>query len=158
MVPVEPIFARNKELLDSLSTLLDNERDALAKLSSEAILEIAAQKRAILDELDALNTKRHSLLIKFGIINQKQPEEGQFKEWLHTQHKDVKLIELVSLCEKLLETCKEKNHTNEQILNIAQKRNKSFLEILKGSDKKSRIYTAKGSTRPINSKHTIGKA
>lgn len=158
MVPVEPIFARNKELLDSLSELLDNERNALAQLSPEKILEIAEQKRMILDELDALNIKRHSLLLKFGIINQKKTEEGQFKNWLHTQSANPRLIELVTQCEVLLETCKTKNHNNEQVLNISQQRNKTLLEILKGTDKKSRVYTAKGGTKPVSSKHTIGRA
>ncbi len=158
MVPVEPIFLRNKELLSSLSTLLDVEREALAQLNSEKIIEISKQKQTILDELDKLNIKRHSLLLKFGVINQKKAEEGQFKAWLNTPPVNTNLTNLVLDCENLLEVCKEKNHSNEQILHIAQERNKSFLEILKGSDKKSRVYTAKGSTKPINSKHTLGKA
>lgn len=158
MVPVEPIFARNKELLDSLSTLLDSERDALAQLSPERILEISEQKKSILDELDSLNIKRHSLLLKFGIIDQKKAEEGQFKAWLQTQLENPRLNDLVLECEILLESCKEKNQSNEQILYIAQKRNKSLLEILKGTDRKSRVYTATGGTKPVSSKHTIGRA
>jgi flagellar biosynthesis protein FlgN len=158
MVPVEPIFARNKELLVSLSELLDNERDALAQLDPDKILTLSKQKSVILDELDALNIKRHSLLLKFGIIDQKKAEEGQFKKWLHTKSSNPKLIDLVTQCEVLLESCKVKNHNNEQVLNISQQRNKTLLEILKGTDKKSRVYTAKGGTNPVSSKHTIGRA
>lgn len=136
MVPLTPIFTKNKELLISLSSLLDNEREALGRLDSQIILTIASQKQTILDELDALNKKRHSLLLKFGVIRSPQSEEGQFKAWLDKQSLYDDLKQLIHDCEQLLETCKAKNLVNEHILSIAQQRNKTLLEIFQGTEKK----------------------
>ena len=158
MVPITPIFARNKELLILLSELLDNEREALAQLNAQSIVDLANDKKTILEELDELNTTRHSLLLKFGVIDKQKTEEGQFKHWLDQQTLYDELKQLVIECEHLLETCKIKNTANEHILTVAQQRNKSLLEILQGIDKNSRVYTAKGNTRPVSSKHTIGRA
>lgn len=159
MVPLSPVFARNKELLQALIELLDQERLALGRLNPADIQELAAQKKVLLEELDSLNLKRHDILVKFGIITSKGPEEGLFRNWLDQQqtgYSELKI--LVKECEQLLETCKTKNLANEQILSIAHKRNQNLLEILQGQSKKHKVYTAKGGTRPVSSKHTIGRA
>ena len=61
-------------------------------------------------------------------------------------------------CEELLQHCKTKNNTNARILNTLQKRNKHLFELLQGHSSKNKVYTARGSTHPISSKHTLGRA
>lgn len=45
MIPLVPIFSKSKEILESLSSLLDEEREAYGHLSSEDILTISERKK-----------------------------------------------------------------------------------------------------------------
>lgn len=159
MLPVTPLYARNKELLTLLSSLLDDEREALSQVNADKIIALSDEKSTVIEELNTLNEKRLSLLIKFGIFTKEEAHtQGQFRKWLLSQENNEDLLALVNECDQLLGICKEKNELNEQILTIAQQRNKSLLEILQGTSRKSRVYTAKGNSKPISSKHTIGRA
>ncbi|MCB5162842.1 flagella synthesis protein FlgN [Marinomonas algarum] len=159
MIPVVPIFQRNKEILHQLSSILDEERTAYGKLNSEVIIEIAKKKQILLDEMNQLNDKRTKILIKFGIFDKKAPSEEAFKHWLGLQDSSLDNVRLLMQeCETLLKACKIKNNTNARVLNTLQKRNKSLYELLQGHSSKNKVYTAKGSTHPISSKHTLGRA
>jgi flagellar biosynthesis protein FlgN len=159
MIPVAPVFIRSKEILEKLSLLLDEERLAYGKLDSEAIIDLSEQKQALLDEMNQLNEKRVNILIKFDIVDRKNPTEEAFKNWLSLQDSSMDNIRLLMQeCEALLRQCKTKNNTNARILNTLQKRNKHLFELLQGHSSKNKVYTARGSTRPISSKHTLGRA
>lgn len=159
MIPIAPIFIRSKEILEKLSSLLDEERLAYGEVDSEAIIDLSEQKQTLLDEMNQLNEKRVNILIKFDIVDRKTPTEAQFKHWLTQQDSSVDDIRLLMKeCENLLQSCKVKNNTNARILNTLQKRNKHLYELLQGHSSKNKVYTARGSTRPISSKHTLGRA
>ncbi|NLQ17536.1 flagellar protein FlgN [Marinomonas sp. M1K-6] len=159
MIPITPIFIRSKEILKELSSLLDEERLAYGKLDSEIIINLSEQKQTLLDEMNQLNEKRINVLIKFDVVDRKKPTEEAFKNWLNTQDSSMDNIRLLMQdCEALLKQCKIKNNTNARILNTLQKRNKHLFELLQGHSSKNKVYTARGSTRPISSKHTLGRA
>ena len=158
MLPLIPVLQRNKELLTTLIDLLSKERIAFGSRDTKKLEQVTLEKKHILDELEKLEKKQHSILTKFGIINPKKPIKGAFKSWLDTQDSENKTKALVDECESLLLLCKSKNTANEKILNTLRRRNKSMLEILKGQSKKHRVYTATGASKPISSKHTIGNA
>ncbi|MDB4837973.1 flagellar protein FlgN [Marinomonas sp.] len=159
MIPITPVFIKSKELLEKLSLLLDKERHAFNESDSTKIINLSEQKQSLLDEMDLLNKKRINILIKFNILDRKKPSEEVFKDWLDIQDStfdDLRL--LISECETLLKACKTKNNTNSRILSTLQKRNKHLFELLQGHSGKNKVYTSKGSTRPISSKQTIGRA
>ncbi|MFT2097341.1 flagella synthesis protein FlgN [Marinomonas sp. 2405UD66-6] len=159
MIPIASIFIRSKETLEKLSVLLDEERIAYSASDSQVIIDLSEQKQALLDEMNQLNEKRVNMLIKFDVLDRKKPTEEEFKNWLDQQDSsmdDVRL--LMRECESLLRTCKTKNNTNSRILNTLQKRNKHLFELLQGHNGKNKVYTARGSTRPISSKQTLGRA
>ncbi|WP_421855637.1 flagella synthesis protein FlgN [Marinomonas sp.] len=159
MIPIAPIFIRSKEILENISELLDKERLAYGEVDSEAIIDLSEQKQALLDEMNQLNEKRVNILIKFDIVDRKKPTEEEFKHWLSQQDSSMDDIRLLMKeCENLLQSCKVKNNTNARILNTLQKRNKHLYELLQGHSSKNKVYTARGSTRPISSKHTLGRA
>ncbi|REG84867.1 flagella synthesis protein FlgN [Marinomonas pollencensis] len=159
MLPIAPVFLRSKEILQQLSSLLDSERVAFGELNSEAIVSIAAEKSALLDEMNLLNERRVNLLIKFNIIDRKKPLEEDFKTWLLEQDSSMdETRQLMEECETLLTLCKTKNQSNARILTTLQKRNKHLFELLQGHNDKSKVYTSRGATRPISSKHTLGRA
>lgn len=159
MIPLTPIFSKTKEILVELSHILDEERFAYGKLNSESILEISGKKQHLLDEMNKLNERRINILIKFDVINKKQPTEEDFRIWLSKQDSSMDNIRLLMQeCDLLLKSCKTKNHTNARILNTLQKRNKHLFELLQGHSSKNKVYTSRGSTRPISSKHTLGRA
>ncbi|MEL0636199.1 flagellar protein FlgN [Marinomonas sp. TI.3.20] len=159
MLPIAPVFSRSKEILCQLSSLLDSERIALGELNSENIINIASQKSTLLDEMNLLNERRVNLLIKFNIVDPKKPSEDAFKAWLLEQDSSMdETRQLMTECEALLTVCKTKNTTNAHILSTLQKRNKHLFELLQGHNDKSKVYTARGATRPISSKHTLGRA
>jgi len=159
MLPIVPVFLRSKEILTLLSSLLDSERVAFGELDSKAIINIASEKNTLLNEMNKLNERRVNLLIKFNIIDRKKPSEIAFKDWLTQQDSSMdETRELMIECESLLTLCKTKNLTNAHILSTLQKRNKHLFELLQGHNDKSKVYTSRGSTRPISSKHTLGRA
>ena len=159
MIPLAPVFIKSKELLEKLSLLLDKERHAYNDSDTSEIVHLSEQKQSLLDEMDQLNEKRINILIKFNILDRKKPTEEEFKVWLDKQDShfdDIRL--LIRECETLLKECKTKNHTNSRILSTLQKRNKHLFELLQGHSGKNKVYTSSGSTRPISSKQTIGRA
>ncbi|MBU1294926.1 MAG: flagellar protein FlgN [Gammaproteobacteria bacterium] len=159
MIPIAPIFIRSKEILEKLSSLLDEERLAYGELNSEVIISLSEQKQTLLDEMNQLNEKRVNILIKFDIVDRKKPTETEFKNWLSLQDSSMDNVRLLMQeCETLLKKCKTQNNTNARILNTLQKRNKHLFELLQGHSSKNKVYTARGSTRPISSKHTLGRA
>ncbi|MFI8619613.1 MAG: flagellar protein FlgN [Marinomonas sp.] len=159
MLPIVPVFLRSKEILQQLSSLLDSERVAFGELNSEAIVSIATEKSTLLDEMNLLNERRVNLLIKFNILDRKKPSEEDFKVWLSEQDSSMdETRQLMEDCEALLTICKTKNQSNARILSTLQKRNKHLFELLQGHNDKSKVYTSRGATRPISSKHTLGRA
>jgi len=159
MIPIAPIFIRSKEILEKLSSLLDEERLAYGQLDSETIIALSEQKQTLLDEMNKLNEKRVNILIKFDIVDRKKPSEEEFKSWLTLQDSSMDNVRLLMQdCETLLKKCKTQNNTNARVLNTLQKRNKHLFELLQGHSSKNKVYTARGSTRPISSKHTLGRA
>lgn len=159
MLPIAPVFLRSKEILSELVSLLDSERAAFGELNSQEILSITEKKQILLDEMDKLNDRRINLLIKFDVLDRDNPTEDDFKAWIKEQDSsmdDTRL--LMSECEALLNTCKTKNQTNARILHTLQKRNKHLFELLQGHNSKNKVYTARGSTQPVSSKHTLGRA
>lgn len=158
MLPLIPVLKRNIELLTLLLDLLTQERIAFGSLNSSRIQEISQAKQTAIDELDELGKKQHKILCKFGVINPKKPLPGAFKTWLSQQSPDDETRLLVEECEALLVQCKGKNFANERVLSSVRRRNQAMLEILKGQNKKHRVYTATGDSRPISSKHIIGSA
>lgn len=159
MIPIAPIFIRSKEVLKKLSALLDEERSAYGELDSDTIISIAEQKQTLLDEMNQLNETRVNMLIKFDIVDRKKPTEEEFKSWLNLQDSSLDNVRLLMQeCEELLNKCKTKNNTNARVLNTLQKRNKHLFELLQGHSTKNKVYTSRGSTHPISSKHTLGRA
>lgn len=158
MIPLAPLFIQIKENLEQLSEVLQRERIALATATPDDILQLASQKKVLLDNIDTANAKRQSMLIKFGILNPKQPSDDDFFQWLDSQEGVDELKALITECNSLLDRCKRENNTNAQILGTLQKRNKDMFEMLQGHNRKNKVYTASGGTRPISSKHTIGRA
>lgn len=159
MIPITPIFIKSKDILIELSQLLDEERSAYGEQNSETIIAIADKKQVLLDEMNELNEKRIKVLIKFDVVDRKNPTEEEFKNWLKVQDSSMDEVRLLMKeCETLLKSCKTKNNTNAQILNTLQKRNKHLFELLQGHSTKNKVYTSRGSTRPISSKQTLGRA
>ncbi|ETI61728.1 flagella synthesis protein FlgN [Marinomonas profundimaris] len=159
MIPIAPIFIKSKETLERLSLLLDEERLAYGELDSETIINLSEEKQTLLDEMNQLNEKRVNILIKFDVVDRKEPSEEDFKKWLSLQDSSMDEVRLLMKdCEALLKKCKTQNNTNARILNTLQKRNKHLYELLQGHSSKNKVYTARGSTRPISSKHTLGRA
>lgn len=158
MLPLIPALKQSKELLKIILELLAQERSAFAGKDTLEVESVTSQKKEALDELEKLEKKQHAILTKFGVINPKAPEPGAFKTWLNSQDPTSEIYILVQECESLLQQCKSKNAANEKILNTLRRRNKSMLEILKGQNKKHRVYTASGASKPVSSKHTIGNA
>ncbi|RBO84863.1 flagella synthesis protein FlgN [Marinomonas aquiplantarum] len=159
MIPITPIFIKSKDILTELSQLLDEERSAYGEQNSETIIAIADKKQALLDEMNELNERRIKVLIKFDVVDRKNPTEEEFKNWLKVQDSSMDEVRLLMKeCETLLKSCKTKNNTNAQILNTLQKRNKHLFELLQGHSTKNKVYTSRGSTRPISSKQTLGRA
>ena len=159
MIPIASIFARSKEVLEKLSSLLEEERLAYSASDSDVIINLSQQKQLLLDEMNQLNEKRVNMLIKFDILDRKKPTEQEFKNWLDMQDSSMDEVRLLMQdCEELLKKCKTKNNTNARILSTLQKRNKHLFELLQGHSGKNKVYTARGSTRPISSKQTLGRA
>lgn len=158
MLPLAPLLTQIKQSLEQLSEVLLRERSALATATPDDILQLASEKKALLDNIDTANAKRQSMLIKFGILDAKNPSDDQFLKWLDEQPALDDIKALVDDCNNLLDKCKAENNTNARILTTLQKRNKTLFEMLQGHSRKNKVYTSNGNTRPVSSKHTIGRA
>ena len=149
MIPLAPLFIQTKENLERLSEVLLRERSALATATPDDILQLASEKKSLLEAIDSANGTR---------LHPKQPDDKQFFDWLDQQDnmEDVKL--LIAECDELLNECKQANQTNARVLSTLQRRNKALFEMLQGHNRKNKVYTSSGNTRPVSSKHTIGRA
>lgn len=158
MLPLAPLLTQIKENLEQLSEVLLRERSALATATPDDILQLASEKKTLLDNIDAANAKRQTMLIKFGILHPKKPDDADFLKWLDEQPNMEEVKTLVSDCNTLLDKCKQDNNTNARILTTLQKRNKTMFEMLQGHNRKNKVYTSSGGTRPVSSKNTLGRA
>lgn len=158
MVPLAPLFTQMKENLEKLLEVLQRERRILATATPDDILQLSSEKQALLDNIDTANEKRTKMLIKFGVIDAKDPSDHAFKEWLDAQPKMEDVKQLVDECNILLDQCKKENFTNARIITTLRKRNKTLFEMLQGHNRKNKVYTSKGNTHPVSSKHTLGRA
>lgn len=158
MVPLAPLITQIKEHLEQLLEVLQQERTALATATPEFIQQLADEKKRLLDGIDSANRKRNLMLVKFGILDAKAPSEAAFTEWLSQQTNMDDVKELVRQCNDLLDQCKQANETNAHILATLRKRNKAMFEMLQGHSRKNKVYTSSGGTRPVSSKHTLGRA
>ncbi|RDL44184.1 flagellar protein FlgN [Marinomonas piezotolerans] len=158
MVPLAPLFTQMKENLEKLLEVLQCERRILATATPDDILQLSSEKQALLDNIDTANEKRTKMLIKFGVIDAKDPSDHAFKEWLDAQPKMEDVKQLVDECNILLDQCKKENFTNARIITTLRKRNKTLFEMLQGHNRKNKVYTSKGNTHPVSSKHTLGRA
>lgn len=159
MIPIVPVFIESKAILQQLDAVLDQERLAYGEQNSSKIIALSEKKQSLLDDMNLLNEKRINILIKFDVLDRKKPNESEFRSWLQKQDSTFDSLRLLmNECEELLTTCKNKNNTNARILFTLQKRNKHLFELLQGHNEKNKVYTAQGATRPISSKHTLGRA
>lgn len=159
MIPLAPILLQIKESLEQLSEVLLRERSALATATPDDIQQLASEKKSLLDQIDKANLKRQKMLIKFGVFKANTPpEEASFINWLNQQEGMEDIKALVSECNEILDKCKQANYTNGRILTTLRKRNKALFEMLQGHNRKNKVYTSSGDTRPVSSKTTIGRA
>ena len=158
MIPLAPIFTDIRDELSKLAELLTKERLELAQASPQQVLDTAGRKKEILDNIDKLNLKRTKMLIKFGIVDAKKPSDAGFRKWLDKQDNLDDVKALIKECNELLESCKKDNNTNMLIVGTVQRRTQTMLEMMQGHNRKNRVYTASGGTRPVSSKHTLGRA
>ncbi|TPE54935.1 flagellar protein FlgN [Maribrevibacterium harenarium] len=158
MIPLAPIFQDIRDELSRLAELLTKERLELAQASPQQVLDTAGRKKEILDNIDKLNAKRIKMLVKFGILDAKKPSDAKFKAWLAQQDNLDDVKALIKECDELLEVCKKDNNTNMLILGTVQRRTQTMLEMMQGHSRKNRIYTPSGGTKPVSSKHTLGRA
>ena len=158
MVPLAPLITQIKDNLEQLLEVLEQERVALATATPDDILALSEEKKRLLNNIDSADKKRNLMLVKFGVADAKKPAEFDFSRWLSTQQNMDDVKALVEECNTLLDACKSINQTNAHIVSTLRKRNKSMFEMLQGHSRKNKVYTASGGTRPVSSKHTLGRA
>lgn len=158
MIPLAPLIKQIEENLEQLHEVLQRERVALATATPDDILQLTDEKKRLLDSIDVAEKKRSLMLVKFGVITPDQQADFDFSAWLNQQANMDDVKQRVQHCNELLETCKHTNQTNAHILATLRKRNKAMFEMLQGHNRKNKVYTSNGGTRPVSSKHTLGRA
>ncbi len=137
------------ELLGALKRLMLNEKEAVETNNVDQLIPIADDKQKLLQQVEQASFNRQDYLNK-RVIGQRGLQQLQSyiaqtdsSEGLYSQFKEL---------QKALKECHDLNEVNAKVIAISQRNVERNLNILKGIDDKTMVYTAKGSTEANQSR------
>lgn len=136
----ERILLAEEQQATELVTLLERERDALARREADELLRVVAEKESSLARLDGFASERASLLQQAGY----SPDRDGFLAMLDTEP-GGRLQALWQAVETLLKRCRQQNQINGKMLDISQIQARQLLAVLLGRESGSNeLYDQNG--------------
>lgn len=143
------LLTRELELLGGLKNLMLNEKSAVEDNQIEQLIPIADDKQKLLELVERASMERQQFLRSHS-----QGNSG-LEMTNHYIHKARNSQELKSQFQRLQDTlkeCQDLNNVNAKIIAMNQRHVERNLNIIKGVDGQSVVYTAKGNTEANQSR------
>ena len=142
--------------IDELIALLHEERTAMEARDTATMQVILPQKSRLLEQLQRHAKTRADILVGQGLT----PDESGLKHYLQ-QTLDESQADAIQAWETLkakLEECKQENAINAKIIHRSKHHLDQLIDIIKGQQGQSLLYSEKGVTRSSENQQPIAKA
>ncbi len=141
-------------LLNSLSTIYDQELEALSSKDLDRLSDVTQEKMGLLSNFHQFTLERVELLKSFGIdvevgdyrLPESETPAARASEELHGQ------------VNTWLKTLQQKNQRNEQAIYRNQQNVNQLLAIVRGHKKQDQLYNKSGNSGLYKAQNRIGKA
>lgn len=153
---LQQLLEDDRKQLDALSEVLQAERSSLEQRDLEKLTGLLQQKQLLLGNIEGNDYKRRQLLQKAG-VPAAQTSLAQLKKLLG-QGDDQTMVSLLESIEQRLSQCRELSETNSVIVHRSRLNTQRALDILRGPESLSDLYTSHGSTRSGVTKRDLGNA
>jgi flagella synthesis protein FlgN len=138
------VLVRELTDLKRFCELLEEERKALTGTQADRLPDIAKEKAALVGQLNQLETRRDTLLIKNGFAKGRSGIEAWLASLPNASSDRHRWTELL----KLAAQARDGNETNGKLINILLKQNQDALSVLLSGGTDS-IYGADGQQRGL---------
>ncbi|MFT7387449.1 MAG: flagella synthesis protein FlgN [Candidatus Endobugula sp.] len=143
---------KDKTVSQQLMGLLEHEKAVLKQKNYQSLDDILSKKTPLLDQL-----KHHANIRRQWLVSlYKVADESQWSEF-------VESFERPEISKKWQEVnnninrCKQLNETNGLLISRGQKTYEQLIFLLKGGNRQSDIYTAKGNKQSIRAYNSVAK-
>jgi len=139
--------------LNTLSKLLETEKETLKTRNSDQIEAISKSKSQIVHNLESRAKLKAKLIAKSGL----GIRPGEVESKLTTLN-DNELIELWQSSRNKMTLCKDLNYINGNIITRTLQRTNKLMMIVRGQNNKQNLYGQKGKEHSYAGSHRIGQA
>ncbi len=142
---ISQLFDQDAKQLSNLVSLLQKEQASLVDMDIDAIEHILDDKSALIQKIAESSKLRHAALAKAGF----DADENGMANWIRANERDHGAWEKF---QANLETAKELNRVNGQVINQHFKRNQQAFNQLQGkpANNNAGLYGANGQTASVN--------
>lgn len=144
---------KDQLISQQLMNLLDQERQLLKQKSYDSLDELLKQKNPLIEQL-----KNHADIRRQWLQSlYKVADESYWREFVESFGLP-ELSKQWSEVNETIEKCKSLNDTNGLLITRGQKTYEQLIFLLKGGNRQSDVYTAKGSKQSIRAYGSVAKA
>lgn len=149
------LLSRELELLSGLKNLMLTEKSAVEENQIEQLIPIADDKQKLLELVEKASLERQQFLRSHSIGSTGLEMTNHF---IHQARNSQELRSLFQELQNTLKECQDLNSTNAKIIAMNQRHVERNLNIIKGVDNQSVVYTSKGNTEAGQSRLSGVKA
>ncbi len=139
------LLEEEASLLKKLNELLLNETEALKAKDTNLLDDLIASKSSLLDQLGIMDKQRQLYL------------DTDNNARIYDQTFEVKISEMKTTIQDLLDQCKHQNKINGSIIEISQMFNSKILDIVLGHHNQDDTYSAEGKNYTKNYQNSIAR-
>jgi flagellar biosynthesis protein FlgN len=139
--------------LTHLNEILQKERSALKKRSTDSIQQISSEKSSSLKSIEYRAKQKARLFVEAGY----SIKAGAFEKAV-METNDTELNTLWKTVNQALKHCKEQNTVNGTVVSHSLKRVNKLMSIIRGQNNKPNLYGASGREHAMGGMNSIAKA
>jgi len=143
------LLSKELALLNGLKDLMLNEKTAVEENKIEQLIPIADDKQKILELVEKASIERQRFLRSHSVG---QTGLEMTNNYIHRADDSQQLRTIFNTLQSTLKECQDLNNTNAKIIAMNQRHVERNLNIIKGVDDKSVVYTSKGNTESSQSR------
>lgn len=150
------LMLRERDGLERLRALLDEEHAALAARDTAKLEKLTATKLESLNELEQLGKVRQGLLAQAGLTADRSGFESLLSRFSGPEGRA--LADAWQAVQDLLRDCQEQNRVNGMVLDASHRATQQALAILLGQTRDADTYDARGAIRGSSASRGYVKA
>ncbi len=139
--------------LDTLSRLLDDEKDAVRRRDVAQLQQLADAKQKLIGNLEQRAKNKATLLAKSPL----KVRPGEVRDKLASLN-NAELLKLWDEAYKSMAHCKQRNLLNGKIISLSLQRTHRLMDLLRGQGNQVTTYGNKGNSQHASGSTTIARA